>query len=71
MLISWVFFSKVWHVDWFKTRFANRFANDPYRLMMEYTAFDFKSFGLDKAVNNLEDLYIWSFIDCEFHFTSF
>jgi serine/threonine protein kinase len=37
------------------------FANDPYGLMMEYAAFDFKPFGLDKAVSNLEDLY--AFID--------
>ena len=46
------------------------FSNDPYGLMMEYAAFDFKPFGnLDKAVNNLEDLY--TFIDREFDFTSF
>ena len=45
------------------------FSEDPYGLMMEYAAFDFKPFGLDKEVSNLEDLY--TFIDREFEFTSF
>lgn len=45
------------------------FSSDPYGLMMEYAAFEFKPFGLDKTVSNLEDLY--TFIDREFDFTSF
>ncbi len=39
------------------------FSNDPYGLMMEYAAFDFKPFGLDKAVNNLEDLYTFLIVN--------
>ena len=45
------------------------FSNDPYGLMMEYTAFDFKPFGLEKTVSNLEDFY--NFIDRVNFITSF
>lgn len=37
--------------------------------MMEYAAFDFKPFDVEKTVSNLEDFY--TFIDREFNFTSF
>jgi serine/threonine protein kinase len=45
------------------------FSDDPYGLMMEYAAFDFKPFDVEKTVSNLEDFY--TFIDSEFNFTSF
>ena len=37
--------------------------------MMEYAVFEFKPFGVDKTVSNLEDLY--TFADREFDSTSF
>ena len=42
------------------------FSNVPYALMMEYVAFDFAPFGLQKTLYNLEDFY--HFVDCEFNF---
>ena len=37
--------------------------------MMEYAVFEFKPFGVDKTVSNLEDLY--TFTDRELDSTSF
>ena len=45
------------------------FSNVPYPLMMEYVAFDFAPFGLQKTLYNLEDFY--HFVDCEFNFKIF
>ena len=41
----------------------------PYALMMEYVAFNFAPFGLQKTLYNLEDFY--HFVDCEFDFKMF
>ena len=45
------------------------FSDLPYALMMEYVAFDFAPFGLEKTLYNLEDFY--HFVDCEFVFKMF
>ena len=45
------------------------FSDAPSGLTMEYVAFDFAPFGLDKTVSTLEDFY--PFVNCEFDFESF
>ena len=45
------------------------FFDIPYALMMEYVAFDFAPFGLQKTLYNLEDFY--HFVHCEFDFKMF
>ena len=45
------------------------FSDIPYALMMEYVAFDFAPFGVEKILYSLEDFY--HFIDCEFDFQTF
>ena len=42
------------------------YSDNPHGLMMEYVAFDFAPFGLEKTVNNLDEFY--HFVDSEFDF---
>ena len=45
------------------------FSNEPYAIMMEYSSFDFRPFGVEKNVCSLEGFV--HFVDAEFDFTSF
>ena len=45
------------------------FSDTPYSVMLEFVMFDFRPFGLDKKVSNLQDFY--HFVDSEFEFESF
>ena len=45
------------------------FSSEPYAIMMEYSSFDFRPFGVEKRVCTLEDFV--HFVDAEFDFTSF
>ena len=45
------------------------FCDNPFAIMMEYSVFDFNSFGTNKEVTTLEDFV--HFIDDEYDFSSF
>lgn len=45
------------------------YSDNPHGLMMEYVAFDFTPFGLEKTVSSLDDFH--HFVDSEFGFESF
>ena len=42
------------------------YSDNPHGLMMEYVAFDFAPFGLEKTVNSLDEFY--HFVDSEIDF---
>ena len=46
-----------------------RFCYEPYAIMMEYSCFDFRPFGVEKKVTTLEDFV--HYVDAEFDFSSF
>ena len=45
------------------------YSDNPHGLMMEYVAFDFAPFGLEKTVSSLDESY--HFVDSEFDFESY
>ena len=45
------------------------FSDTPYSVTLEFVMFDFRPYGLDKKVSNLQDFY--HFVDSEFEFESF